>query len=382
MRMTLHAANRNLQNNIMDNFIKLSDMQEKIATGRRLNRPSDDPVDVTGDLRIRGNLKALKQYKRNISDGMSFMQVTDSSLVSMNDILQRTRELGIQASNDTYTAKERKFINEEISQLLGQVISLVDSTYKGEYIFGGTNNKVPPYEIKDGAGTVTINAGGAGTPIDIIDDTQSPTISDIYNVIPGSITINSGGTTYLEGRDYTVDYKTGQITPITGEALDDPTNPINITVTYKWVKDADESNTDAIYREIEQGVTPRINISADTIFKNKKHNTSMVDTIIELGQSLVQDDSSGIRDALTNLDYMFESVLSAQAENGSKVNRFELTLERNEMQTVEVTRLLSDLEDADMAELITEFSMLQNAYSASLKAGARVIQPSLMDFIG
>ena len=153
-------------------------------------------------------------------------------------------------------------------------------------------------------------------------------------------------------------------------------------MTFKWVKNADESNTDAIYREIEQGVTPKINVSADTIFMNRKHNTNMVDTIIGLGQSLVQNDSSGIRNELVNLDYMFESVLSAQAENGSKVNRFELTLGRNEMQVVEVTRLLSELEDADMSKVITEFSMLQNAYSASLKAGARVIQPSLMDFIG
>lgn len=384
MRITFQEVNHNMQFNIMKNYKKLSNLQEMIATGRRLNRPSDDPVEVVNDLGLRSNINKLKQYKRNTEDGLAFMGITGSALHDMNDIMQRVRELAVLSNNDTYTSTQRKFTNEEVSQLFSQMITLINSTYKGEYVFGGTQNKVPPFAIEKGSASRSVSPGSAGVSQGIWNDSVTPSNHDITNVVPGSVVVVSNGATLQEGVDYSIDYIKGQMVPLSGGAFDvsAPSLPVSYTVSYNYVKDADESNTDAIYREVEENVTPRINVSADEVFFDKEHNTGVVHAMVSLGAALVKNDGGGIQSSITNIDDVFKKILSMQAVNGSRVNRFELTRERNEMQTAEITRLQSELEDADMSEVITEFSSLQNAYTASLKAAARVIQPSLVNFLG
>ena len=81
------------------------------------------------------------------------------------------------------------------------------------------------------------------------------------------------------------------------------------------------------------------------------------------------------------MDRIFENIRAAQSTNGARINRFELTRDRNESREIEVTRLQGELEDLDFAEAIMQFSMSENIYNASLRAGAKVILPTLGDFI-
>lgn len=377
MRITSKEVSSNMQFHIMRNYNKLSNLQETIATGRRLNRPSDDPVDVVNDMELRSRLSALKQYRRNIDDGLAFMGVTDTALVSMNDLNQRIRELSIQANNGTLTGEERKYIGLEVDQLLRQLISLIDTTYKGEYIFGGTNNHVAPYTIESGTFNATGAPVGGGTE-SIEHNGTLPAVTNVENILPGSVRVVAGGTTYAENVDYTIDYMNATITRIAGGGMDAVTD---YTVTYEWVKHADEANTDEIYREVEEGVNVRINTSADDVFIDRQSSVNVVEEIISLGQALVQDDVASIMGIISNLDIGFENILGAQATNGARMNRFDKTLFRNDNQVNEVTRLHSELEDADLAEIISEFSLLENVYTASLQAGAKVIQQSLVNFL-
>jgi flagellar hook-associated protein 3 FlgL len=361
----------------MDNYVKLSNLQEQIATGRRLNRPSDNPVDVTNDMEMRGKLQALGQYKRNIDDAVAFCGVTDSALITMNDLFQRMKELALQASNDTYSAEQRNYVNKEVNQLIRQFMVSVNSTYKGEYIFGGTNTQTEPYTIKSGTGALVTPAFGTALQID--DTASVPPVLGITNLIPGNVVVTDGAAvTYEENVDYAIDYINGTITPLAGGAM---VPAANFTVTFEYVQKAALSNTDSIYREIEENVTPRINVSADDFIVDPVNSVNTIEAFITFGQALVQNDSGTIRTAITQIGFAFENCLSAQATNGSRVNRFTLTLERNEIQVVETTQLQSELEDADLAEVITNFSLMENVYTASLKAGAHVIQPSLMDFL-
>lgn len=378
MRITLRETNSNLQFYLMKNYSKLSNLQEQIATGRRLNKPSDDPVDVTNDLGFREELKAREQYKRNIEDGIAFMGVTDTALVSMNSLMQRIKELGIQSSNDTYSAEERNYINQEVSQLLQQTITLIDSTYKGDYIFGGTNSKTPPYMLEQGTYTSAALVGSGTETIE--DNSVAPPITTITDILPGSAVVTSGGVTFKEGTDYRIDYVNGTINRLAGGRMDFAAAS-TYNISFKWIKKADVPNTDSIIREIEKDVTSQINVSADQVFIDAENNTNVVDAIVSFGQALVQNNSNNIRTAITNIDYVFKNILAAQAENGARVNRFDLTQQRADQQIVEVTRLQSNLEDADMAEIVTEFSTLENIYNASLKAGASIIQPSLVNFL-
>jgi flagellar hook-associated protein 3 FlgL len=109
--------------------------------------------------------------------------------------------------------------------------------------------------------------------------------------------------------------------------------------------------------------------------------TNTIEVLIGLGQALLQDDRPSIESSIDSIDDVFSTLLTAQSKNGARVNRFEFTLDRNEQQSTEATRLLSELEDAEMAETISKFSLTETVYNAALQAASRVIQPSLVNFL-
>jgi flagellar hook-associated protein 3 FlgL len=130
---------------INDRYGDLANLQNQLSTGKRLQRPSDDPIDVANTLKLQTKSKELTQFKKNINDSLGFMGVAETAMESMNTLLQRVRELAIQAASDTMSASERAYINQETSQLFRQCISLVNTQYKGDYIFKRCQTKIPPY---------------------------------------------------------------------------------------------------------------------------------------------------------------------------------------------------------------------------------------------
>jgi len=147
MRITFATVNRNVQRNLSRRYSDLVGYQEQLATGKRLRKASDDPVDVANTIKLRAKEVQLGQYKRNIQDGLAVMGVAASAMASMNDILHRTRELAVQAANGTYNDNDRMYMQQEVDQLYRQMMSVVNTKFKGTYIFNGTNGNVPPYKI-------------------------------------------------------------------------------------------------------------------------------------------------------------------------------------------------------------------------------------------
>jgi len=148
-------VNRNVQQNLSKRYGEMFNLQEQLATGKRLRKPSDDPIDVSNTLKLRTKQTQLKQYKRNIEDGLAIMGVASSAMNSMNEILHRMRELAVQAANDTNTTADRQYIQQEVDQLSRQMLSVVNTQFKGDYLFNGTQSKVPPYEIKASVAELT-----------------------------------------------------------------------------------------------------------------------------------------------------------------------------------------------------------------------------------
>jgi len=147
MRITFSTVNRNVQRNLSRRYSDMVGLQEQLSTGKRLRKPSDDPVDVANTIKLRAKELELGQYKRNIKDGLAVMGVASSAMASMNELLHRSRELAVQAANGTYTDSDRLYMQQEVDQLFRQMMSVVNTQFKGSYIFNGTNGNVPPYKI-------------------------------------------------------------------------------------------------------------------------------------------------------------------------------------------------------------------------------------------
>ena len=104
-------------------------------------------------------------------------------------------------------------------------------------------------------------------------------------------------------------------------------------------------------------------------------------TLQNLHSALLQDNTDGIGEAIGNLDIDLDILLNDRTVLGARINRLDSTKARLEDSEVFLREQLSLVEDADLAELITELTTLENAFQAALAAAARVLQPTLMDFL-
>ncbi len=402
MRITVKELHRDMLNVINNRYSDLADLQEQLATGKRLRRPSDDPTDVANDLQLLSQQRELLQYKNNIEDSMGYMSITETAMESMNTLMQRLRELAIQGASDTMSAGERVYINKESEQLTRQLVALVNTKYKGDYVFNGQQTKIPPIIIESSASSTVqdytdfrmayFNAGGVpvGSTVQLFNGLSGAPITDM---MPGTFNLSVAGVVYNENSDFTIDYEAGTITILNGALALDVTpgtanydvNQVAISFDYlargRDVYGQVVSNRGIIEREIENGITMPINIGMDEMTTDMASGNTLFGTLLRFGQALVQNDQPGISSAIDQLDTVFNAVLGAQSKNGARVNRLQVTLERNENQYTQATSLQSELEDAEMAETASKFMLTQNVYNAALQSMAKVIQPSLVNFL-
>ena len=402
MRITVKELNRSMLNVINGRYGDLADLQEQLATGKRLRRPSDDPIDVANDLQLKTRQQELLQNKTNIEDAMSYMSITETAMESTNTLMQRVRELSVQGSSDTLSGNEREYLNKEVEQLTRQLVALINTKYKGDYIFNGQQTKQPPLTINSSAADTLddytarrmayFNAGGApvGSVRQIFNGTTG---NPATNIIPGTFSLSIAGTQYIENTDFTVDYEAGTVT-ILNPALAVDFTPgtagydiTQVRMTFDNLERTRDifgqvvSNRGLIERNIESGITMPINIGMDEMTTDPSSGISLFGTLIRFGQALIQDDQAGTSTTIDEIDTVFSTVLSAQSKNGARMNRLQTTLQRNENQYTQVTSLQSELEDAEMAETVSQFMLTQNVYNAALNSTAKIIQPSLVNFL-
>lgn len=130
------------------------------------------------------------------------------------------------------------------------------------------------------------------------------------------------------------------------------------------------------------GVVQAGNYEYDVDVNNPSTKPALIDVLDKFSQALAADDDSEIQKTISNLQASMEQLLSVRAEVGAKMNRLELTTKKLDSQINNVTELLSHNEDVDVTEAIMNLSMAQNVYVSSLMTGAKIIQPTLAQFLG
>ena len=139
----LGISNANIQGNI-----------EKLASGERINKAGDDASGLAVSEKLRSQIRGLNQAGRNIENGVSFLQTTEGYLQETTDILQRVRELAIQASNGIYSDEDRMQIQVEVSQLVSEVDRIASQAQ-----FNGMNMLTGSFGRWDGAKTMQFHVG-------------------------------------------------------------------------------------------------------------------------------------------------------------------------------------------------------------------------------
>ncbi len=166
---------------------RLIDTQEKVSSGKRVNKPSDDPVAAARIAHLDASLSRLDQYKSNSDFGRNQLGLEESSLNSVLDNLQRVRELALQANNATTSDSDRRDIAAEVSQAKDALLALANITdVDGRHLFGGYVEQATPFTRSTG-GAVVYN-GDQGQRTLQISDSRFVAIndsgSDVFQKIP------------------------------------------------------------------------------------------------------------------------------------------------------------------------------------------------------
>jgi flagellin len=126
------------QNAMTVNNRSLSKAMEQLSTGKRINAAADDAAGLAIGNKMTAQIKALDQSVRNANDGISMMQTAEGATKEITNMLQRMRELSVQAANDSYSATDRTAIAAEVTQLTSEVTRIADNTqWNGMSILSG-----------------------------------------------------------------------------------------------------------------------------------------------------------------------------------------------------------------------------------------------------
>lgn len=133
---------------------------EKLSSGLRINRAGDDAAGLAISEKMRGQIRGLEQASRNAQDGISLLQTAEGALNEVHSILQRMRELAVQAANDTNTTTDRGEIQKEINQLTSEINRIGNTTeFNTQKLLDGTKAGSPAAAAKVTGSTVTLGAG-------------------------------------------------------------------------------------------------------------------------------------------------------------------------------------------------------------------------------
>lgn len=302
LRITQNSMLRTQMDGLNTSLSRLQQTQEQLTTGKRLNRPSDDPVGTVSALRFRSEQSQLAQFGQNISDGLDRLTAADNALTQTNGMTQRIRVQTLAALNGTMGADERKALAAEIRELRAGILQQANEQYAGQPLFGGT------------------------TPLDNAFD------------------------------------------PATGSF---------------------QGNTLSVLRQINgaPGDAGQLNVGVNgqeafgqTLFKHPTDPTQSGD-LEKLAQAIVDGDEAGMNAGLKAVDGLRDNILNVQATVGARVKRLQGLEELNGRQDDASRIALSKVEDTDFQKAAMDLGVQSASYQAALAASAKVIQPSLMDFL-
>lgn len=138
MRINHNISALNTYNKMTVNQNAATKSMEKLSSGQRINRAGDDAAGLAISEKMRGQIRGLEQAATNAQDGISLIQTAEGALNETHAILQRQRELAVQAANGTYSDDDKATIKEEMDQLLEEIDRIADTTeFNGEKLLDG-----------------------------------------------------------------------------------------------------------------------------------------------------------------------------------------------------------------------------------------------------
>ncbi|MBI5893023.1 MAG: flagellar hook-associated protein FlgL [Deltaproteobacteria bacterium] len=296
MRISTRQTYDALVNNMTNGMAKLLKSQEMFASGKKINKPSDDPVGARQVMDYKDMMSGMTQYQRNIGYAESYLNEAESVLSGVSDTLAKIKEIAINEATGTASAQTRASAAIEVDQLYQQLLGVGNTRIGDKYIFAGFKNNNPAFSI-NGAPPPAVNYDG-------------------------------------------------------------DTNEAEIEV--------------GIGRKMAYGLT------GDDIFKN---TTDIYQVVSDLKTALEGNNATGIQNSMNDLDSGVVQVSNNISKIGGRLNRLTAETENISSFKLETQKLVSNIEDADFAKLVSDFAQQKISLEALQQSTGKVLELNIFNYI-
>ncbi len=397
---------------IVDNMFKSQDsynkLAEKIASLKEINRPSDDPIGMNRVLNLRESRASVEQYTRNMDGCESWLTITESKLSAAGDLLIKAREVAVAQSTATASAEMRNAEAGTVQQLIDEMLALANSKYEGRYLFSGAKTGEEPFSSSVGSAAIGTAAAADGNTFDgdvtssgtytgSVNKTYVVKITDWDNVTETATydVSDDGGTSWIStGKTFilpdggSVDTGAGDIgdgivlTFDDTGAADPELADGDIFYVHALAAGYYNGNGEEMSVNIGEGTSFAYSISGEAAFTDKgEGSVEIFEVLNELKTALENNDPDGIASCLDGLKDASDQISKNISRCGARMNRLEIAKNNMADMEMDLTGLISKVEDADISEIITKLAMKEIVLKASYSVASRIGNLTILDFL-
>ncbi len=343
---------------------------EKIASGKKINKPSDDPMGVKKVISIRDELIQVDRYKQNNDEAQEWINFSEQSLGGIVNKLEVAISTAAQAKNATVDSTMKEMFATQITELLESVVSDANTQFNDKYLYGGTlTNKAPFNLTNEVEEDLAISSFGEEIKLSQLRLTDA------------AVTVEAGGTSY-DSTNFELDREKGTITILEGSQLETD-GMTDFTISYK-TKDSvvvfpeDGDTKGVLTREIMRVDNLQMNISGEKVFVEE---TNVLNTLRDLKNALYRDDKNDLNQASVDLS---DSINQVSKYSGMVALKYEHAVgvsESLDALKLQMESMQSHIEDTDLAEASVNLELTNTNYQAILQTTSQILNISLLDYL-
>ncbi len=364
-RVSSSAINSTLVGHIQNNYLDFSKLTEQLSTGKKINSILDDTLQSVNIINSNRQLGKIDIWSANIGSLTNEIKQSSETIELVMEKGQRAKDLATSAANGTSTKDNLISTLTELDNIIKSVVDMANTSYNGNYIYGGTNTKTQPYSIQygiDADGNPTDEIIGIkynGTAIDGDWKRQLEISDGVFE------TANVTGMEAFGECDVEPVYQADGVTPV----LDADGNP-----TY-----TENSNS---------GITGDLidfrNALSDTI-KKLEEQENLPENATQAEKDAIGAEIKACYDSISGLldgfDDSISQMTTVNSKFGTVTNKLEMSTEALSTSKLNLEEYISGIQDLDITEAISQWYTSQTAYQASMQTATSIMSMSLLNYM-
>lgn len=322
MKATQGTTYRMLGSRLNDVNQQLENLRNIGATGKKLNKPSDDPASIRPVLNTRKQLSNVDRYMETMGKSVDTMQATDGNLEHVENIMQRAKEIMTNSINGALSAKDRTVLADELVNLRKELLDAANGTVDGKYLFAGYQEDTKPFIENPAYDPLLYNPNDSTTwPVFYQGDENATSLE---------ITTGQKIQVNLTGNDLFL-----------GTTTWDPANPNSI-----------QAGRYDLFSELTQAE-----------------------------EAIRGNNLAGMQASMNDLEGAAEQNRRLRSLLGNRTNFVQTTLDDQQGVKIDLTQILSRYEDVDAIEAFNAIRQQETAFQAALSVTGQVSKLSILDYI-